>query len=240
MTTAIEATKQAADWVNDHISSYSPRPAFRILIGRDEIPVDNCLISLTVNESKGFTEDTVEIELSDTDGALQLPKRGTKIAVAIGWRGEGMVEKGLFVVDEITHEGQPDRLIITARSADFREDFNIKREYSWHNCTVAHVVQAIAGRYGLKPAISTELAGLEIDHADQTHESDISFLMRMADMLGAATTVKNGLLLFFTPGTGRTASGRVLPSITITRKSGDRHTFRILSLVDARLTKWRT
>jgi phage protein D len=130
-------------------------------------------------------------------------------------------------VDEVAHNGPPDRLSITAKSADFRDDINVKREYNWHNCTVSYVVSAIAGRYNLTPAISTELANLEIDHADQTQESDISFLTRMAEMLGASTTIKNGMLLFFTPGTGRTVSGRVLPSVMITRASGDSHSFRV-------------
>ncbi|MDK1706998.1 phage late control D family protein [Serratia marcescens] len=214
--------------VNDILSSYSPRPAFDIQVaGQTVLPVNDRLISLTVTENRGFTADTIEIELDDTDGKLQLPRRGTQIAVAIGWQGEPLVKKGLFTVDEITHQGPPDRLVITARSADFRNDFNVKREYSWHNCTVSYVVSAIAGRYNLTPGISTELANLVIDHADQTQESDISFLTRMADMLNAATTIKNGMLLFFTPGAGRSASGRVLPSITLTRQSGDSHNFRV-------------
>ncbi|MGK3384805.1 hypothetical protein ACSLOB_29880, partial [Escherichia coli] len=41
---------------------------------------------------------------------------------------------------------------------------------------------------------------IEIDHADQTEESDMSFLTRMAEMLGAITTVKSGNLLFIMPG----------------------------------------
>lgn len=49
----------------------------------------------------------------------------------------------------------------------------------------------------------------------------------MADMLGAIATVKNGCLLFILPGGGVTASGQALPSLTITRSSGDRHRFRI-------------
>ncbi len=214
--------------LEDTLTTFSPRPGFNICIGRDTItPVNDRLIRLTVTEHRGFTADTVEIELADTDGLLALPSRGTRISVAIGWQDTPLVSKGTFVVDEITHHGPPDTLTISARSADFRSDFNIKREYSWHNCTVSDVVSAIAGRYGLTPAISTELAGLEIDHADQTKESDISFLTRMANMLGAATTIKNGYLLFFTPGTGRTARGRVLPSITLTRSSGDSHHFRV-------------
>lgn len=65
--------------------------------------------------------------------------------------------------------------------------------------TVESVVSAIAHRYGLKPQISEMLMDIKIDHADQTEESDISFLTRMAEMLGAITTVKSGNLLFIMP-----------------------------------------
>ncbi|WP_181875485.1 contractile injection system protein, VgrG/Pvc8 family [Escherichia coli] len=68
---------------------------------------------------------------------------------------------------------------------------------------------------------------IEIDHADQTEESDMSFLTRMAEMLGAITTVKSGNLLFIMPGGGVNALGQPLPSFAITRSSGDRHQFRI-------------
>ncbi len=228
MTDFVNDMKQNAEQLDDSLSSFSPRPGFDIQIGGKTImPVNDRLIRLTVTENRGFTADTIEIELEDTDGALKPPSRGTPIDVAIGWKGQPLVKKGTFIVDEITLHGPPDTLTISARSADFRADFNVKRDYSWHNCTVSYVVQVIAGRYNLIPAISTELASLELDHGDQTKESDISFLTRMADMLGAATTIKNGYLLFFTPGTGRTAGGKVLPSITITRKSGDSHFFRV-------------
>lgn len=55
----------------------------------------------------------------------------------------------------------------------------------------------------------------------------MSFLTRMADMLDAIATIKNGWLLFILPGGGVSASGKALPSASITRMSGDRHRFRI-------------
>ncbi|ENT7588752.1 contractile injection system protein, VgrG/Pvc8 family [Escherichia coli] len=118
-------------------------------------------------------------------------------------------------------------MTVSARSADFRDEFNVKREVSWHDVTVERVVSAIAHRYGLKPQISEMLMDIEIDHADQTEESDMSFLTRMAEMLGAITTVKSGNLLFIMPGGGVNAQGQPLPSFAITRSSSDRHQFRI-------------
>lgn len=55
----------------------------------------------------------------------------------------------------------------------------------------------------------------------------MSFLTRMADLLGAIATVKNGSLLFILPGGGVSANGKALPEFAITRSSGDRHSFRI-------------
>jgi len=189
--------------------------------------LDERLMSLSLTDNRGFEADRLELTIDDSDGRVVMPSRGAKIAVAIGWAGKPLVDKGLFTVDEITHQGPPDRLIIAARSADFRESFNVKREYSWHNVKVSDVVSAIAGRYDLIPAVSASLKDIEIDHADQTNESDISFLTRMAEMLGAIATIKNGRLLFIVPGMGVSQSGRVLPAVMITRASGDGHSFRI-------------
>lgn len=210
------------------LDDLTPKPAFDIKIGGKVLTsVNERLIALTLTDNRGFEADMLEITLDDTDQRIDLPGRGTEIDIALGWHGEPLVSKGRFTVDEIAHQGPPDRLIITARSADFRNTFNVKREYSWHNITVGKLVASIASRYNLKAGVSEDLGKIEIDHADQTNESDISFLTRMAEMLGAITTVKNGLLLFIHPGLSVSQSGKLLPAITITRASGDRHNFRV-------------
>ncbi|MGL5948134.1 MAG: phage late control D family protein [Aeromonas sp.] len=202
---------------------------------RAEITLDGALLSalsprlmsLTLTDYRGFTADTLTLELDDTDGKLALPPRGAKLSIALGWRDELLTHKGVFVVDEVQHQGPPDKLTISASSADFRAEFNVKREQSWHDITVGKVVQAIAARYSLVPAISQALIDIEIDHADQHDESDISFLTRMAEMLGAVATIKAGRLLFIIPGQGLSASGQPLPAVELTRQDGDGHSFTI-------------
>ncbi|HHH2003059.1 TPA: phage late control D family protein [Yersinia enterocolitica] len=206
----------------------TPRPAFDIKIGgKTQTTVNDRLISLTLTDNRGFEADMLELVIDDADQKVALPKRGAQIDIALGWKGEPLVNKGRFTVDEISHSGPPDQLIVTARSADFRDTFNVKREYSWHDITVGKVVASIASRYDLKAGVSEDLGKIEIDHADQTSESDISFLTRMAEKLGAITTIKNGMLLFMHPGRAVSQSGKLLPAITITRASGDKHSFRV-------------
>lgn len=207
---------------------YSPRPAFSIEIeGRQLTALDERLISLSITDNRGFEADTLDLTLDDSDGLVELPLRGQKISASLGWDNDPLTFKGVYTVDEVSHRGPPDQLSISARSADFRDTFNVKREYSWHDITVGDVVASIASRYGLRAGVSAELGSIEIDHADQTSESDISFLTRMAEMLGAVATIKNGMLLFITPGKGVTQSGKPLPAISIVRASGDRHSFSI-------------
>ena len=232
MTDSIDKAKSLLDQgtgaIKDYQAELSRVPAFGVLLGGKALAVlDERIMSLEMTDNRGFEADELTITVDDSDGQLQLPPRGAELSVSLGWRGEALVYKGVFIVDEVAHSGPPDTMTITARSADFRDEFNVKREVSWHDVTVERVVSAIARRYGLKPIISESLMGLEIDHADQTQESDMSFLTRMAEMLGAIATVKNGSLLFILPGGGVSASGEALPSFAITRSSGDRHSFRI-------------
>ncbi|MFP9227902.1 phage late control D family protein [Pectobacterium cacticida] len=213
---------------DDRLTDAVKVPAFNVTLGGKSLKeLNDRLLSLSLTDNRGFDADQLTISLDDTDGLLSLPSRGVEIALSIGWQGEPLIYKGRYTVDEVAHEGPPDVLNITARSADFRDEFNVKREVSWHDVTVERVVSAIAHRYGLKAQISDMLMNIEIDHADQTQESDMSFLTRMAEMLGAIATVKNGTLLFILPGGGVTASGKALPSASITRSSGDGHRFRI-------------
>ncbi len=203
-------------------------PDFSVLLGGKSLSaLSDRLISLQLTDNRGFDADQLTLSIDDAAGDIELPPRGAELSVSLGWKGAPLVYKGIYTVDEVSHSGPPDALEITARSADFRDEFNVKREVSWHNVTVERVVSAIARRYELKPAISESLMDIEIDHADQTQESDMSFLTRMAEMLGAIATVKNGNLLFITPGAGVSASGKPLPAALITRSSGDRHSFRI-------------
>ncbi|EOU0867832.1 phage late control D family protein [Escherichia coli] len=184
-------------------------------------------MSLTLTDNRGFEADQLDLELDDADGKIALPRRGAVITLALGWKGQPLFPKGAFTVDEIEHTGAPDRLTIRARSADFRETLNTRREKSWHKTTVGEVVKEIAVRHKLKMALGKDLSDKPVEHIDQTNESDGSFLMRLARQYGAIASVKNGNLLFIRQGQGKSASGKPLPVITITRKDGDSHRFTL-------------
>ena len=187
-----------------------PAPDYTLVVdGRDiTARVDPRLISLTLTEARGEEADQLELELSDHDGALAIPPKSAIIELAIGWAGQALVQKGAFVVDEVEHTGAPDKLSIKARSADMRKEMRVRTEVSWHDTTIGAIVNKIAGRHQLTPRVDGRLAGVQVEHIDQTHESDLHFLNRLARQHDAVATVKNKHLLFLPINGTKTSTGR--------------------------------
>lgn len=71
------------------------------------------------------------------------------------------------------------------------------------------------------------LKAIPVPHIDQTQESDAVFLSRLAERNGASVSVKAGKLLFLKAGSGKTASGKSIPLMTLERGDGDYHQFAI-------------
>jgi phage protein D len=165
--------------------------------------------------------------LEDNDGKLDIPLRGTEIRIALGWKDTGLIDKGTFTVGDITHSGTPDKLTINATSADLRAGLSEQKERSWHCTTLGIIVAAIAQENQLTPACAADLQDIEIDHIDQTNESDINLLTRLARQFDAFATVKNGKLIFMRSGLAKSYSGKPLKPVTITRADGDQHNFHV-------------
>lgn len=202
-------------------------PTYRITVdGRDITPTVNArLVSLSLQEARGEAADQLDLTLSDHDGALQIPRKGVTLTLALGYQDEALVDKGRFVVDEAEHAGAPDQLTIRARSADLRESLRVRRDVSWHDTNLGQVLTTLAARHGLNLRVDPSLRDKPVQHVDQT-ESDIHFITRLAQRHDAVATVKAGHLLFLPINGTRTSTGLALPTFTITRASGDSHRYQ--------------
>lgn len=204
-----------------------PKPIYRLTHNGKDITArfQGRLMSLTLTDNRGFEADQLDIELDDHDGMLDLPEKGARLSLALGWADSGVVDKGTYKVDEIEHTGPPDRLTIRARSADLGSDLTTRKERSFREKTIGAVVRAIASRNELAAVVAADLADQVIEHLDQTGESDANLLTRLAKDYDAIATVKQGKLLFIKAGEALSASGIPLPTVHITRASGDTHSF---------------
>lgn len=207
--------------MSDHI------PAFRVTIEDRDITsiVSPRLINLTLTLCRGDESDQLDLSLDDSDGKLAMPPRGAQIALALGWQDSGLVDMGKFTVDEVEHSGAPDTVTLRARSANLIDTFKQQQERSFHKTTLGAIIEAIAFQNELASGVSARLRDTVIDHIDQTHESDAAFLRRLGKKYDAVATVKNDTLLFIPINQSRTASGKALPLIAITRALGDGHRY---------------
>jgi phage protein D len=159
----------------------------------------------------------------DTDGGFVPPRQGATLTLALGWsRGAGvplgLVEKGRFIVDELSWSGPPDRVTITAHSANFKGSFRTRKTRSWHGQTLGAIVGQIAADNGLAPACHPDLSAQIIPSAEQHNKSDMQFIRDLGRQFDAVATVKAGTLIFAPRGATTTAHGKPLPALTLTRQ----------------------
>ena len=224
------AAQKAAAKIFDEVSGKNARH----LTPQAELTIDgrrfgtlamSRIISISLTDKRGFEADELTIELDDHDGTLAIPKTGSKITLKLGYKETGLVEKGEYLVSEFTASGSPDRLSITARAADLAEALAEQVEKSWHKQTLYQIIETIAKKHKYEYIISKDFQNQKIEHIDQTNESDASFMSRLAEQYDAIATIKNGKLLFIPAGESQTASGQPILPTTITRASGDSHSF---------------
>tara|TARA_E500000318_G_scaffold99476_1_gene101555 strand:+ start:8074 stop:9048 length:975 start_codon:yes stop_codon:yes gene_type:complete len=203
-------------------------PAYQIIADSIDVTasMEKYQTTLRVIDKPGVEADQCEIELCDPDGSLNLPKRGVRLQVFMGWKGD-LTDKGTFIVDQVSESGPPDRITVSGCSADFQGPFKIQREESYSGKTLGEILTTIAKRYDLIPAIEDGLAGIQIEHIDQTNESDPNFLTRLGKDYDAIATVKAGRLLFTPVGFDKTISGILLPTASISRGDEVSHRFQI-------------
>jgi phage protein D len=135
-------------------------------------------------------------------------------------RNNRLGRQGAFRVDEVEESGPPDKIQIRARSADFTGPGRQRRVKVWKNTTVGAMLQEIAARNGLSAQVHPDLASLMITTLEQHNKSDHALVQDLGNRYDAVATWKNKKLLFMPIGSSTTASGKTIPTITLTRQDG--------------------
>ena len=122
---------------------------------------------------------------------------------------------GRFRLSESERSSPPSRLIIHAQSAtelDLDEERFCSHPLGF---TFSTLVTSIAARHGMAAIVSPDLAAIALPHLDQTAESDLHFLTRLARRYDALIKPAGGYLLVVSHQYDQSVSGRLLPSITL-------------------------
>ncbi len=189
------------------------------------------LLGLSLSEKREDDADELNLTLSNTDGALAIPRSGVRLSLAMGWESGadvplGLVDKGSFTVDEIELSGEPEVISIRARSADLTGALRKRETRTWRDTTLGSMLGEIAARHSRQLQVAPDLAQRTIDVIEQEGKSDMAFVRDLGKRYDAVATWKDNFLLFLPIGSSATAGGTALPRVIITRRDGWSWTFR--------------
>ena len=185
------------------------------------------LLSLTLTDNAGDQSDTLTITLSDTACATVLPEPDTTLKLALGFKGHEIRSMGTFTVDEVAWEDPLPQITITARTATYSDEGSpgeieaaqTKKSRSWEAGTrLADLVAKIAAEHSLKPYVGASLQSVVLPHTDQTDETDLNLVQRLARDRGGFAKLSHGNLIVVTSADVKAgAENSTAPTMTIKR-----------------------
>jgi phage protein D len=210
-------------------------PAYRIIANESDITTKLAerLVSLSVVDSSGYDSDTIELVLADhdADNRITVPPLGAELKVWLGY-GLELVDMGLFVVDELELSGYPEQLTIRGRAAPYesskagKTDLQTQKTRHWAKGTkLGGLVAKIAKEHNMTASVSSSLSSLVLPQMDQTSESDLSFLVRLARRFDATVKPTAGRIVVIERGRGKSASGADLSGVVVEKKQTTRWSF---------------
>jgi phage protein D len=198
-------------------------PVFKVVADRVDITarIKSRLIDLKTTDEAGMKSDTCSFTLDDRDGVIELPRHGAQLEVWLGYKQTGLAKIGTYFVDETSMSGWPQTISVSAKAADLTGDTtgDIKSSLTRHfdNISLGELVTTIAKEHGLTGKISAVLAAIHFPHLDQTQESNLHLLTRLALQNNAVAKVTNDVLILAKSGEAKSMSGVNLSAIIVNK-----------------------
>lgn len=204
-------------------------PSFTLTANSRDVTatVADRLSSLILTTETEHQSDELSLTLWNTDVTMPLrkPPVGAVLTLALGYEGD-LHRMGSFVVSSLSGRcGKTTGRVmeIRARAVPYSETpdglsgFQTQKTHSWRKgTTIEDMVRRMAADHGMQAGVSAALAGIHLQHFDQTDESDISFLQKLAMSYDAVAKPSGGKLLFLSRGDAQSASGQEIPPVSLT------------------------
>ena len=194
-------------------------PDFRILANNEDITakIQPRLLSLKVMDEAGFKSDALNISLDDKDHQLALPAVGASLDIALGYKNE-LVQLGAYIVDSVQLSSPPAKMTINAKAANFSPDnalgsLQTQETRSWLSDSLAAMVRTIAANHGYQAVVAEAFDDIQLPHVDQTAESDINLLVRLADENGAVIKLMDERLCCVKKNEAEASNGEAMPTV---------------------------
>ncbi|MDR3133024.1 MAG: hypothetical protein LBU42_03250 [Prevotellaceae bacterium] len=161
--------------------------------------VGRYLSKITYNDRLEYESDDISLSFEDTSGKWQgtwYPQQGDSLKVKVGDTG-GMLDCGLFVIDEIELNFPPDILTVKGIAASVMKSLRTKNSKAFEEQTLRDIASYFADKYKLKIVGNTgNLQKIEIERKTQDRQTDLSFLATLAKEYGIIFSVRGGWMIF--------------------------------------------
>ena len=177
------------------------------------------LMELRITDERGSEADKLTAVLDDRDGRVVYPQTGAKVTASGGYRESGGVVLNEFVIDQVSLEGWPQRIILQGSSVEAKAASKQRRTET-HKATevptLGDLADKVAGRNGWTAAVAQDLRSIPITEAiHQAEQSDLACITAFIERHDGMVAVKQGRLVAVRRGEMQSASGAALPPIII-------------------------
>ena len=169
--------------------------------------ISKYLKSISYTDNLSGEADDLQITLEDKAGLWQstwMPEKGALLDVMLQqkyWQTLSALPQslrlGLFEIDEITSSGYPSEVQIKAVSVPDNNTLRVtERSRSWEKAKLQVIANDIASAAGMSLFWDTEENPV-LDRAEQTEQSDLSFLYAICKDKGLALKISDKKIIIF-------------------------------------------
>lgn len=200
--------------------------------------ISKYLKSISYTDNLSGEADDLQITLEDKAGLWQstwMPEKGALLDVMLQqkyWQTLSALPQslrlGLFEIDEITSSGYPSEVQIKAVSVPDNNTLRgTERSRSWEKAKLQVIANDIASAAGMSLFWDTEENPV-LDRAEQTEQSDLSFLYAICKDKGLALKISDKKIIIFDEAKYETEKAKITivkPGTVYKKESGMKYLF---------------
>jgi phage protein D len=176
------------------------------------------LLSVHIHDATAHDSDSCTLVFSTAPPFPPLPPKGTRYVVSVGWSAAAMAMTGIYTVQRSTIAGDPESghtITVECRAADLADKAKTVDSAHWDDTTLGAIVDDIASKMGMTAVIDPEMRSIAIPYRARIDQEALDFLSDLGDDFGGAVKIAGDKVVMTKRGSGRSASGADLATITV-------------------------
>ncbi len=177
------------------------------------------LVMIKIESREGGGDaDTLDLTLDDRDWNIASPSIGegsVTLSVSMGYAEGVLYEMGTYEIDELSYSWTPKSIRMHGNSLGMSTNAKAPILASYDNTTLGTIVGKIAITAGVGAVVDPALSSIDVPFLNQ-NSSSMHLLQELERRFNGLAKFQDGKLSFTKRGTGDSASGQSLGTVTLT------------------------